>query len=359
MIGIRHLWTLLVIDSVFVSGDIQFLEKRVGEVVVFPCSIKTSSPAPLAFYLKRTWLHLNDVVFKYTNTEAHVYNSPDKQRLVVSGDPRSHSVNVTLSDLRANDTDRYVCEFVVENPSSVDEYRPGEMEFFLLVHDDAPNGWVDIGRLEVCTGGSAVIPCLPPHGEDLPVEGVSLTRQRGRDPVELLYHSKHHHHHRNGPPSSTSSRFQLWSAPGPGGFTYNLTLHQLQPEDGGLYSCQLLLRGRHDSSASLDRRRAVFVSVQGQCGCSSYTTLLYALSSSVAVLLVLLTSLLLYQKKACSSGGGSKTRPPAPIYEEMVGVQPLGVKLGHLEEPSEDKNCRVKRTCLENHYETPIGALRK
>ncbi|XP_054634434.1 cd7 antigen-like [Dunckerocampus dactyliophorus] len=358
MTGIRHLWTLLVIDSVFVCGDIQFLERQEGEGVVFPCSIKPRSPSPLAFCLRRTWLHLNDVLFKYTNTEAHVYNAPDKRRLMVSGDPSSHSVNVTLSDLRANDTDRYVCKFVVENPSSEDEYRPGETEFFLLVNnDDTSNGWVDIGQLEVCTGGSAVIPCLPPHGEDLPVEGVSLTRQRGRGPVELLYHSKHHH--RNGPPSS--SRFQLSSAPGPGGFTYNLTLRQLQPEDGGLYSCQLLLRGRHDSSTSLDRRRAVFVSVEGQCSCSSYSTLLYALTSSVVVLVVLLASLLLYQKKTCGGSSGSKPRPPAPIYEEMVGVQPLSGKLApqHLEEPSEYGNCRVKKPCPENHYETPIGGLRK
>ncbi|XP_061882966.1 uncharacterized protein LOC133634038 [Entelurus aequoreus] len=357
MIGIRFLWTLLVIHCVFVCGDIQFLERQEGDLVVFPCSIKSSIHSPAAFSLKRTWLHPDDVLFKYKGTEAHVEKAHDKRRLAVSGDPSSHSVNVTMSDLKANDTDRYVCEFVIENPSSEDEHRTGETEFFLLVDTDAPGGWVDVGPIEVCAGGSAVIPCLPPHGEDLPVEGVSLTRRRGRDPVELLYHSKRHH--RTGPPpssASSSSRFQLWSSPGPTGFTYNLTLRQLQPEDGGLYSCQLLLRGRHDGSTSLDSRRAVFVSVQGQCSSSGYTTLLYALSSSVVVLLLLLATLLLCQKKAC----GSKQHPQVPIYEEMVGVQTPTDKLDplHLEEPSVYRNCRGKKSCPENEYETSSGALK-
>jgi len=111
-----------------------------------------------------------------------------------------------------------------------------------------------------------VLPCLPPHGGPLTlaVEGVSLKRQRGRAPVEVLYHSKRHH----GPPSSSSispfpvERVHLSSAPGPGGLTYNLTLLQLQPDDSALYSCQLLLRGEPDASSGLGRR-ALFVSVQG------------------------------------------------------------------------------------------------
>ncbi len=133
-----------------------------------------------------------------------------------------------------------------------------------LLSGDAP-GLVDIGVVETCAGGSAVLPCLPPNGDGLPVEGVILKRRRGLAPVEVLYHSKHQHG--SSPPFSSSYQFpadkvRLSSAPGPGGFTFNLTLLQLQPEDSGLYSCQLLLRGRPDSSTSLGRQ--VFsLSVQG------------------------------------------------------------------------------------------------
>lgn len=108
-----------------------------------------------------------------------------------------------------------------------------------------------------------MLPCLPPNGEGLAVEGVILKRRRGHAPVEVLYHSKHRH----GSASPSSSQFpvekvHLSSAPGPGGITYNLTLQQLQPDDSGLYSCQLLLRGRPDSTTSLGRQ-VFFLSVQG------------------------------------------------------------------------------------------------
>ncbi|KAM9818364.1 cd7 antigen-like isoform 2-T2 [Syngnathus typhle] len=300
MTTICHLWTLLIIHSVFVCGDIQFLEREEGDSVDFPCAMKPRNPSPFGFYMKRTWLHPGEVLFKYTDTEADVKDSANIHRLAVRGDPNNHSLTVTLSDLRADDTDRYYCEFVVENRSE-DGFVPGDTEFFLLVNPapttteyPLPGASVDIGRIDVCTGGSAVVSCLPPNGEDLPVEGVRLMRRRGRAPVELLYHSQRHLV--DGP--TATSRFQLWSAPGPRGFTYNLTLRHLQPEDSGLYSCQLLLRGRHDISSSLHMRQAVFVSVEGgSCGCSSYQGLLYALSSAVLVLLVFLALILVYYKR--------------------------------------------------------------
>lgn len=137
--------------------------------------------------------------------------------------------------------------------------------FFLLCSGDDP-GSVDVGLVETCDGCSAVLPCRPPNGDDLAVEGVSLKRRRGHAPVEVLYNSRLHHGSAS-PSSSSSSQFsaekvRLSSAPGPGGITYNLTLQQLQPGDSGLYSCQLLLRGRPDSSTSLGRH-VFFLSVQG------------------------------------------------------------------------------------------------
>ncbi|XP_035493846.2 cd7 antigen-like [Scophthalmus maximus] len=352
--------------SGFVHSELQFLERREGESVVLPCVVEQRDLSPFGVYLKRSWLQPSKVLFMYTNSEVSVNDGGYKTRVSVSGDPGHRALNVTLSELRVSDTDRYYCEFFVNRPSSEDERIHGHTEFFLLVTADAP-GSEDIELLETCAGGSAVLPCLPPHGEGLAVEGVSLKRRRGRAPVEMLYHSRRHRGGGGGPASSVSSRFaaervQLSLAPGPGGITYNLTLQRLQPDESGLYSCQLLAHGRADTSTSLGRR-VFFVSVQGgHCGCSSYSTLLYALSSAVALLLLLLVVVglvLIYQGKARRRS--VKSRPQAPIYEEMAGVQPLGRKVAprHLEETeaSEYRNCLVKKSCNENQYESPSVAF--
>ncbi|KAF1395079.1 hypothetical protein PFLUV_G00007830 [Perca fluviatilis] len=358
MTGIQYLaclWTLFITQTGFVCSDIQFLERHEGGSVVLPCVVDQRNPSPFGVYLMRNWLKpTSEVLFMHTGNDVSADN-----RISVSGDPSSHSLNVTISQLSASDTDRYYCEFLANNPLGEDDRIRGKTEFFLLVNDDAL-GPVDIGLVETCSGGSAVLPCLPPHGGALAVEGVSLKRQRGQAPVEVLYHSKRHHG--GSPPSSSLfpvERVHLSSAPGPRGIAYNLTLQQLQPDDSGLYSCQLLLSGGPDTSTTLGRQ-ALFVSVQGgQCGCSSYSTLLYALSSAVVVLLLLILGfVVIYKGKASRS---VKSHPQAPIYEEMTGLQPVSRKLAprHLEETesSEYRNCSVKRSGTENHYESPIGAL--
>lgn len=116
-----------------VRSDIQFLERHEGESVVLPCVVEQRNPSPFGVYLKRSWLHHTEVLFMYTKSEFKVKNVEDINRTSVSGDPSSHALNVTISQLRASDTDRYYCEFVVEEPSSEDLLLPGKTEFFLLV----------------------------------------------------------------------------------------------------------------------------------------------------------------------------------------------------------------------------------
>ena len=116
-----------------VYSDIQFLERQEGQSVVLPCAVEPRTPPPFGWSLMRSWLHHGKVMYMHTKTEAHVFNAEDKNRTRVSGDPSSHSLNVTISDLRASDTDRYYCEFVVDNPSHEDLRLPGKTEFFLLV----------------------------------------------------------------------------------------------------------------------------------------------------------------------------------------------------------------------------------
>ncbi|MEQ2248728.1 hypothetical protein ILYODFUR_021909 [Ilyodon furcidens] len=215
---------------------------------------------------------------------------------------------------------------------------------------------MDIDPIQTCAGGSAVLPCHTPNREGLAVEGVILSRQRGRAPVEVAYHSQQHL-------SSLfpTERVQLSSAPRPGGITFNVTLLQLQPEDSALYSCQLLLRGRPNSSTSL-RGQVFFISVQDdRCGCSTYPTLIYALTGAVGVLLLLLIlvgCVVVFKGKASQR---PKSQSQAPIYEEMIGVQSPSRKLATLcleeVESSEYKNCPVKKASSGNRYESPSGAL--
>lgn len=347
------MWTLLLVHTGCGRPEVLFLERNEGDSVVFRCELGSTDPPPYGLELSRKWLRTHQVLFKFTKDEPTFGRDEDKARISVVGDPSSLSVNVTLSQLRASDTDRYTCEFIVDNPVSKDLRLQGA-EVFVLVNS---------GVVETCAGGSVVLPCLPPRGEALAVEGVSLKRQRDRwAPVELLYHSKHH---RSSTPSSSSSllpdeRVQLALASSPAGIAYNLTLLQLQPEDSGLYGCTLLLRGSPDRSSHLGRK-VFYVSVQGQCGCSGYSSLLYALSAAVAVLLLLLLFMgcvLLCRGKARK---GVKSHPQAPIYEDMAGVKTESRKLApHLlddMDSSEYKNCHVKKSCPENYYERPSGSL--
>ncbi|KAM4750314.1 cd7 antigen-like [Anableps anableps] len=358
MTGIRYLaclWTAVITLTGFAfCGDVSFVERQEGESMLIRCHMEPRGKPPFGLYLRRSWLRPTEVFFKYTKNDASV-NESFKDRVSVSGDPSDHSVNVTISQLRAADTDRYICEFMVEKVGSEDEKIQGNTEIFLQVSPDVP-GSTDMDLIQTCTGGSAVLPCYTPNTEGLAVEGVILNRQRGRAPVEVAYHSQQHH-------SSLmpTEKVQLSSAPGPGGITFNVTLLQLQPEDSAIYSCQLLLRGRPNGRTSL-RGQVFFISVQGdKCGCSSNPTLLYALSGAVGVLFLLLLvvgCVAVFKGKAQKS---AKSHSQPPIYEEMIGVQSPTRKLASLRleevESSEYKNCPVKKASSGNHYESPSGAL--
>lgn len=116
-----------------VCSDVHFLARNEGESVVLPCTVEPQTSTTLGVYLKRSWLNPTVVLFKYTESDFVASNKKDQGRISVSGDPSSLVVNVSLSQLMVSDTDRYYCEFVVENPSSEDLKVPGKTEFFLLV----------------------------------------------------------------------------------------------------------------------------------------------------------------------------------------------------------------------------------
>uniref|UniRef100_A0A673CZH6 Ig-like domain-containing protein n=1 Tax=Sphaeramia orbicularis TaxID=375764 RepID=A0A673CZH6_9TELE len=222
------LWTLFITQTV--CSNSEYFEKEEGDSVVFPCAVNQSEPPPYGFALARRWLQTSTVLYKHKHTNHEVLISDYKNRISVSGDPTSYSVTVTISELRASDTDRYHCQFEVDNPFSDDIRKPGNTEFFLLVRADGP------------------------------------------------------------------------------------------------------------------------------CECTSYSALIYALSSSVAVLFILLLVLVIIHRG--KRRRAVKSPPQAPIYEEMSMVQPPSRKLAPCqlaEMESEYRNCSVKKSCPENHYESPRG----
>lgn len=103
--------------------------------MVLSCVIQPRNPSPFGLYLRHNCQHLVNVLFMLTKNEFSAEKDEDKERISVSGDPSSHAVNVTISQLKVSDTGCYFCEFLVENPSSEDLKLPGERYFFLNVRD--------------------------------------------------------------------------------------------------------------------------------------------------------------------------------------------------------------------------------
>lgn len=103
--------------------------------MLLPCVLERTDSPPLGVYLKRNWLRPGEVMFKYTQTALSATREGDKNRIGTSGDPSGGAVNISISQLRVGDTDRYRCEFVVENAASADLHLPGRTDFFLLVTD--------------------------------------------------------------------------------------------------------------------------------------------------------------------------------------------------------------------------------
>ncbi|KAL1005943.1 hypothetical protein UPYG_G00065970 [Umbra pygmaea] len=291
-----------------VETGIIFAPLLAGVSATFTCTSDLNDTKPNGIYLKRKWLEPEaEAMFMYSK-EKPTFHKNFSGRIHVSGDPSSKLVKVTIGELKREDTDLYYCLFIYPNNVSSDLKIPGKTEFFLYVDDaDVPDNKMDIGLLETCAGGSAVLPCLATYGSPSAIEGVCLKRRRGRAPIEVLHHTKH--------PSVFPQKRILHQGTGLGGLAYKITLTQMQPEESAFYSCELLLPGMPDNLTRLGRH-AYYVSVQGDsCSCDSYAPLLYALSAAVGLLLILLVALVLGKFR------GNRVKPQASIYEEMVGVQ--------------------------------------
>jgi len=118
-----------------VHGEVVLIERQAGESVVIPCSVlRDGGEAPYAVSLKRCWLRQDEAMFMYTKANPSVTDRALNERVRVSGDPGDRQLNVTISDLRPADTDRYCCEFIVENVPD-DRTVHGDVQFFVYVTD--------------------------------------------------------------------------------------------------------------------------------------------------------------------------------------------------------------------------------
>ncbi|XP_029596219.1 uncharacterized protein LOC115178918 isoform X3 [Salmo trutta] len=128
-------WLLLMTHTVLVFCDMEFLERTQGDSIEFYCISEFNASKPIGFYLKRKWLQPNrEVLFMFTYQKP-VFHLDVKERIHVTGDPSTHRVNVTLSQLKGTDTDIYYCEFVFPDAYSLDQKIPSKMELFLYVAD--------------------------------------------------------------------------------------------------------------------------------------------------------------------------------------------------------------------------------
>ena len=116
-------------------AGVELLQRHVGESAVLRCSGPpgTEDTSVYGVRLKRCWLREEQVLFMHKDSvKPYVPNHLDDKRFNVGGDPSGRQVNVTISDLRPGDTDRYCCEFVIEATPD-DRIIPGEVEFFIYV----------------------------------------------------------------------------------------------------------------------------------------------------------------------------------------------------------------------------------
>ncbi|XP_072548977.1 uncharacterized protein [Salminus brasiliensis] len=102
-------WILL--EQTMAAEEILYVRGVQEESVDISCETKLENIQPTAFHLYRKlakdW---QKVLLLFVNEHEEV-GAEYKERIRISGWPSSRTVNVTLLDLRAEDTGLYVCEF--------------------------------------------------------------------------------------------------------------------------------------------------------------------------------------------------------------------------------------------------------
>uniref|UniRef100_A0A3B3YKP0 Ig-like domain-containing protein n=1 Tax=Poecilia mexicana TaxID=48701 RepID=A0A3B3YKP0_9TELE len=214
----------------------------------------------------------------------------------------------------------------------------------------------DVSFVERLEGESAVVRCdMNPRRQ--PPFGLYLRRSWLR-PVDVLFK-----YTKSDATVNESFRGRVSVSGDPSDFSVNVTISQLGPADTDRYTCEFMVEriGAEDEKIPGNTEVFLQVSPRDRCGCSSYPTLLYALSGAVGVLFLLLLLVGCVAAWKGKTRQGAKSRSQAPIYEEMIGVQSPSRKLPahRLEEveSTEYKNCSLKRASPGNHYESPSGAL--
>ncbi|XP_066560409.1 cd7 antigen-like [Amia ocellicauda] len=113
--------------------DVVYLESREGGSVVLHFVSQNGNDSPTGFYLRRKHPGpVFEMLFLDADTADSTVESWYSGRLKIAGKLSSNKLNVTISDLRHNDSGLYVCDFLYE---AVTHYRnvSGKNDFVVFV----------------------------------------------------------------------------------------------------------------------------------------------------------------------------------------------------------------------------------
>ncbi|KAK1163661.1 hypothetical protein AOXY_G15508 [Acipenser oxyrinchus oxyrinchus] len=132
-------WVFLVLTSrsMFDRGSVSasqepvYLEKHEGQSAVLSCVTDYSKDLIAGFYLRRKWRAALEVLF-YSVEGSSEASSLYKDRFHIQGDLKKQWLNITILNLRHNDTDLYSCEFLYDMGS----YEKTKTKTYFIFVDD-------------------------------------------------------------------------------------------------------------------------------------------------------------------------------------------------------------------------------
>ncbi|XP_034784449.1 uncharacterized protein LOC117974103 [Acipenser ruthenus] len=133
--------------SVSASQEPVYLEKHEGQSAVLSCFTDHSEGHIAGFYLKRKWRTALEVLFQSVEGSSGA-SSLYKDRFHIQGDLNTHWLNITILNLRHNDTDLYSCEFLYDMGS---HKTTKTKTYFIFVDDN--------GTREQCSSTEISQPC--------------------------------------------------------------------------------------------------------------------------------------------------------------------------------------------------------
>ncbi|KAK7144612.1 hypothetical protein R3I94_010893 [Phoxinus phoxinus] len=137
MLGLKYAHVVLlclITPSVNAHGGIVYIHRVRNASIDITCESTNKGENLFAFSLKSRLLQSRRVLYLSKGLLPTINKSEDKNRIKVRDEFNNHTVHLTISNLQAQDTDVYYCEFYYGSLPD-DKKVPGKMEFFIYVED--------------------------------------------------------------------------------------------------------------------------------------------------------------------------------------------------------------------------------